>query len=78
MLIMEGFKTLMRKNAHCCEMIKAETEGISDNNKGMLITSKEPGGRADGVAAVCHLVIGADLVPLIPAQMCLPTDSKSS
>lgn len=46
MFIMEVFKTLMRRNAHCWEMmIKAETDVIADSNKGMLITSKEPGGQ---------------------------------
>lgn len=63
MFIMEVFKPLMRRNAHCWEMIKAETAVIADNNKGMLITSEEAGGQCSRMAAVCCLVIGADLVP---------------
>lgn len=63
MFIMEVFKPLMRRNAHCGEMIKAETAVIADNNKGMLITSEEAGGQCSRSGAVPCPVTGADLVP---------------
>lgn len=73
MFIMEVFKALMTRNAHCGErMIEAEP-GDCSSEEGMLITSKEAGGQHS-----CCLPPGDGFCPCPPilAQMCSPTLSR--